>query len=99
MANRYVVRYGVTRTVGEFVTKGQLNLGRNSPVIIRSERGVEWGEALCPASEQTREYLGSQQENGTILREATMDDHTARSNLYRKMRGLGIQTRKDDEPA
>lgn len=93
MANRYVVRYGLTRAVGEFVSKGQSSFARNASVVIRSERGVEWGEVLCPATDQTREYLSLQQESGTILREATPDDHIVKTNLHRKERDefLGCQ--------
>lgn len=86
MASRYVVRYGLSRNVGEFIFKGQIILRRNSSVIIRSERGVEWGEILSPATDQTREYLGLQEDSGTILREATADDHIVKTNLHRKER-------------
>lgn len=94
MAQKYVVRYGLTRSVGEFVSKGQSTLPRNAAVIIRSERGVEWGEVLAPSTDQTRSYLGLSLESGSILREATPDDHIVKTNLHRKEREefLGCET-------
>jgi len=72
--DRYIVRYGVTRNLGEFVPKGQQTFARNAAVIVRSDRGVEWGEVLCPASQRTREYLGAHEDVGGILREASEED-------------------------
>ena len=68
---QYVVRYGITRIVGEFSSKGEDMIARGTPVILRSERGVEWGEVLCTASEQTRTHLGQTDESGRILQIAT----------------------------
>ncbi len=81
MSNRYVVRYGSTRMVGEFTTKGAHPMARSSAVVIRSERGVEWGEVLCPATDQTRNYLGGKENPGRILREATEEDFRKRDEL------------------
>jgi cell fate regulator YaaT (PSP1 superfamily) len=74
MASRYIVRYGSTRHVGEFSGKGPADYPRLCPVIVRTNRGVEWGEVLCPASERSREYLGSDGPAGRIVREATDED-------------------------
>lgn len=84
--NRYVVRYGIARQVAEFSAKFSVPINRSTQVIIRSERGVEWGEVLCPASEKTREYLGSSEELGTILREANAEDFDKRETLRAKER-------------
>src|SRR5204863_6344740 len=67
-------RYGATRNIGEFSSKGRDNYPRNCQVIVRSDRGVEVGEVLSPAGERTREYLGSTESKGHILREATEQD-------------------------
>ncbi len=85
-ANRYVVRYGIARQVGEFSAKLSMTLGRSTQVIIRSDRGVEWGEVLCPASDKTREYLNSTVETGSILREASSEDFEKRETLRSKER-------------
>ncbi len=84
--NRYVVRYGIARQVGEFSAKSSANFGRNAQVIVRSDRGVEWGEVLCPASDKTREYLNASNEVGSILREAGPDDFEKRETLRSKER-------------
>lgn len=84
--NRYVVRYGIARQVGEFSAKFSMPLSRSAQVIIRSERGVEWGEVLCPASDKTREYLNASDEAGAILREANSEDFDKRETIRSKER-------------
>ncbi|MDA1249546.1 MAG: regulatory iron-sulfur-containing complex subunit RicT [Planctomycetota bacterium] len=69
----YIVRYGATRTVAEFHYKGELAINRSTAVLVRSDRGVEWGEVLCPATDRTREYLGKSDQAGRILRPADGD--------------------------
>jgi len=86
MSARYVVRYGSTRIVGEFSSKGTQDLPRNAAVIVRSDRGVEWGEVLCPATEQTRTYLGGKETIGRILREASEEDERRRDEIRRTER-------------
>ncbi len=78
---QYVVRYGLTRIVGEFSSKGDDEIPRGAAVILRTERGVEWGEVLCSASEQTRAYLGKAEESGRILHPATAEDFRKRDDL------------------
>ena len=65
---RYIVRYGATRHLGEFSSRLRDPLLRNARVVVRSQRGHEVGEVLCPATDRTREYLGSTEEAGHILR-------------------------------
>ncbi len=74
MEARYVVRYGSTRIIGEFSSKGRDNYPRNCQVLVRSDRGVEVGEVLCPASDRTREYLGATEAKGHVLRETSEAD-------------------------
>ncbi|MBI5760218.1 MAG: signal peptidase [Planctomycetales bacterium] len=71
---RYIVRYGATRHLGEFSSRLRDPLLRNARVVVRSPRGHEVGEVLCPATDRTREYLGSTEEAGHILREISEDD-------------------------
>jgi cell fate regulator YaaT (PSP1 superfamily) len=82
-ADRYVVRYGLMRIVGEFTAKGPQKLSRNAAVIARTSRGVEWGEVLCPATERTATYLESQESTGKILRLANDEDTRQRDELWR----------------
>ncbi|MBI3862966.1 MAG: signal peptidase [Planctomycetia bacterium] len=74
MDARFVVRYGATRFIGEFGSKGRDNFARNCQVVLRTDRGVEIGEVLCPASDRTREFLGATESKGHILREMNEQD-------------------------
>jgi cell fate regulator YaaT (PSP1 superfamily) len=85
-ADRYVVRYGLMRLVAEFAARAPQRLLRTTSVIVRSSRGVEWGEVLCPASERTSTYLESHESIGKILRLANDDDVRQRDDVYRQER-------------
>ncbi|MBS0266124.1 MAG: signal peptidase [Planctomycetes bacterium] len=93
MESRFVVRYGATRFVGEFGCKGRDSYSRNSQVVLRTDRGVEVGEVLTVASDRTRDYLGSTESKGTILRETTEQDRQKLDELRVKEREefLGCQ--------
>src|SRR3984885_9846958 len=81
-AERYVVRYGLMRLVAEFPARGPQKYSRSMSVIVRSSRGVEWGEVLCAASDRTAQYLESQESIGKILRLANDDDARQRDEVY-----------------
>jgi cell fate regulator YaaT (PSP1 superfamily) len=83
MPARYVVRYGAMRHLGEFSTR-DAEFARGAQVIIRSPRGTEWGEVLCNATDRTRDYLGSTESQGKVLRGATPDDERLRDDLFRR---------------
>ena len=72
--NSYIVRYGTLRHLGEFTNRGPRRYARASEVVVRSDRGVEWGEILCEASDQSREYLGETEPKGRILRGVSDED-------------------------
>ncbi len=74
----YVVRYGTTRILGEFSARGLAPLPRGASVIVRGERGHEWGTVLSTASQQTRTYLGASDEHGRIIRIANDEDEANR---------------------
>ncbi len=79
-SQHYVVRYGAMRLLGDFEARRGAVFRRNEEVVVRSERGVEWGTVLCPATERTGEYLGNTRSNsGRILRPATDEDRRSRS--------------------
>jgi len=76
---RYVVRYGTMRLLGDFEAKRQVSFARNDEVVVRSERGIEWGIVLCPATNQTSSYLGNAKATGgRILRAASDEDRRSR---------------------
>ena len=84
MTTQYIVRYGLQRTLGAFSVKGQLRIARNSEVIVRSERGMEWGQVLCPATDRTNDYLGTDEVKGRLLREVTDQDRQQWDELRAK---------------
>jgi len=47
---------------------------------------MEWGEVLCPASDKTREYLGSKDPAGKLLRPATPEDERTRDEVWSRER-------------
>ena len=86
MFTRYVVRYGAMRLVAEFTIKPPQEFARLAPVIVRSQRGTEWGEVLCPATDRTRDYLGAKDSEGRIVRLVTADDERQKDDLHRRER-------------
>jgi cell fate regulator YaaT (PSP1 superfamily) len=85
-ADRYVVRYGLTRLVAEFSGRGPQKFSRNMAVIVRSSRGIEWGEVLCQATDRTADYLESQESIGKILRMANDEDIRQRDEIAQQER-------------
>jgi cell fate regulator YaaT (PSP1 superfamily) len=87
MAKRYIVRYGAMRKVAEFTIKPPNDdFERGDQVIIRSPRGMEWGEVLCAASDRSRDYLGSREPAGKLLRIATPEDERTRDEVWNRER-------------
>ncbi|MCA9035248.1 MAG: hypothetical protein KDA91_08965 [Planctomycetaceae bacterium] len=75
---RFVVRYGTMRLLGDFEAKRQ-TLRRGDEVVVRSDRGMEWGTILCPATENTSEWLGQNKSaGGRVLRLASDEDRKSR---------------------
>ena len=79
MAEAYLVRYGRMRALGEFVGLPDQSHPRGQQVVIRSERGTELGDVLCPVSKRTAGFLPNPT-RGEILRLASEQDreHEAR---------------------
>jgi cell fate regulator YaaT (PSP1 superfamily) len=81
----FVVRYGQMRQIGEYESfEGRIHL-RGERVLIRSDRGIEMGEVLCPTTERTASFL----ENpfrGQILRVATSEDLVAEQLLGERVK-------------
>jgi len=78
---RYVVRYGSMRHLGEFSGRRNQPLRRGDDVIVRSDRGVEFGRVLCDANDKTNSYLGDRVRTGRILREASDEDRRSLDEL------------------
>lgn len=77
----YVIRHGRTRIVAEFATRGSETYDRGASVVLRTNRGTEWGEVLCAATPRTREFLAASEPAGRILRVASRADLDALERL------------------
>ena len=83
---QYIVRYGSTHNIADFSAKGSKQFPRNCEAIVRTNRGVEWGTILCPATEKTQEYLGKSDGGGKILRDVSDDDRSKLDRLHQSER-------------
>jgi cell fate regulator YaaT (PSP1 superfamily) len=73
MSNRYVVRYGVMRSLGVFTNSRGETLRRGNRVIARTERGLEVGEVLMEAGDDVVAKINDPR-RGQVLRVMTPDD-------------------------
>jgi len=78
---RVVVRYGSMRHLGEFTTRKNDSVVRGDDVIIRTERGVEWGTVLSHSTSRTKDFLGGSKRVGRILRHASNEDRLSRDEV------------------
>lgn len=69
----YLVRHGSMRFLGEFAVPPGGAARRGDAVIVRTERGQESGEVLCPATPQAMSAIPDPTK-GDILRVATAED-------------------------
>ncbi|MDR3633092.1 MAG: regulatory iron-sulfur-containing complex subunit RicT [Isosphaeraceae bacterium] len=73
MGNTYVVRYGQMRFLGEFTGVNGQEHPRGQRIVVRTERGTELGEVLCPATDRTALFLENPA-TGEVLRPASAED-------------------------
>ena len=76
----FLVRHGAMRFVGRFTAPPDVPVGRRDLVVVRTERGTESGEVLCPATPQAMAHIPDPT-SGTILRVATADDRKKVADL------------------
>jgi cell fate regulator YaaT (PSP1 superfamily) len=84
---KYVVRHGVMRNLGVFYTRGNDAYARSQQVIARTHRGLEAGEVLCEATDETVSQLVDPKQ-GQILRRVSDDD-------VRELRKMFEQERRE----
>lgn len=72
MANHWIVRHGAMRLLGTF-DPGSDNYARGDEVVLRSDRGQEVGQLLCPATSEAVALLGDPT-RGRILRRVSEQD-------------------------
>ena len=71
--SKYVVRYGAMRALAVLSVRGGDPLLRSAKVIARTDRGLEAGEVLCPATEDAVQQLDNVPQ-GQLLRQMTAED-------------------------
>jgi cell fate regulator YaaT (PSP1 superfamily) len=73
MAATYIARHGSMRCLGEFEATEATSYTRGQVVVLRTERGLEEGELLCPASPQAVSLI-AEPTRGQIVRVMTEED-------------------------
>lgn len=85
MSETYIVRYGQMRLLGEYEGLTGQKHPRGQAVVVRSDRGTELGEVLCPATDRTAAFLENPA-RGEILRTASPDDLAAEAGLVARQK-------------
>jgi cell fate regulator YaaT (PSP1 superfamily) len=83
----YLVRHGLMRFLGEFTPGPNVSAGRGDTVILRTERGTEVGEVLCPSTPRAFATI-QDPTRGELLRVASVADRD-------KLRQVGESRDKD----
>src|SRR5690242_9464748 len=79
MASPWIVRHGAMRFLGEFDPE-EADYRRGDDVVLRTDRGLELGQVLCPATPRAVEFL-SDPTRGRIVRTLTDRDRQERQRL------------------
>ncbi len=79
MASPWIVRHGAMRFLGEFDPEGG-DYARSQEVVVRTDRGLEVGTVLCPATPRAIALL-SEPTRGRIVRRLTDADRAERERL------------------
>jgi cell fate regulator YaaT (PSP1 superfamily) len=82
---KYIVRHGAMRLLGEYAAPPGEAFARGARVVVRSERGQELGDVLCPATPQAVAYL-PEPTQGEILRAMTDDDRRREQQIRENSR-------------
>ena len=78
MSAKAAVRYSYMKTV-EYFDGGDVALSQGDDVIIRTDRGVEWGQVLVPDADVEKSAL-----KGEVLRKSTKKDRKKLHEIVRK---------------
>lgn len=84
-ANVHIARHGVMRFLGAYTAPTGVPLKRGDAVILKTERGQESGEILCPATPQAVAAI-PEPTKGTVLRLATADDRKKMADIAEKQK-------------
>jgi cell fate regulator YaaT (PSP1 superfamily) len=88
MSARWIVRHGAMRFLGEFEADApgaERTYPHGQDVVVRSDRGLELGVVLCPATPRAVELL-HEPTRGRIVRVATDADQAERARLREQER-------------
>src|SRR5437899_2790316 len=80
MAPSYIIRHGAMRLLGEYDASDGNTYPRGSPVVVRSDRGLEVGDVLCEANPRAVALI-SEPTHGRILRLFTAEDRAIQQKL------------------
>src|SRR5947209_1728611 len=83
----YLVGFGLSGDFGRFRTAEPLSLRRGSRVVVRSERGLELGSVLRPASERAARLMADSAV-GELVRPAGPDDEQLAGQMQRRAADL-----------
>jgi len=78
--DQFVVSHGKSGALGVFTSSEPLILRRGQKVLVQSNRGVETGSVLCPATLLQARLLGATS-SGSLLRDLTCEDEAQRDSL------------------
>ena len=93
MPDSFVVRYGQMRFLGDFAVVEGLAHSRGERVVVRTDRGIELGEILCPSTNRSAIFLESPT-RGEIVRPASAEDITAESQLFERSESAKVACRE-----
>ncbi len=79
MASSWIARHGTMRALGEFDVDDPC-LRRGEEVVVRTERGLELAQLLCPATPQAVALI-SEPTHGRIVRALTEYDRSERERI------------------
>ncbi len=71
--NGFIVRHGATRLLGEFTGPHGQIFSRGERVILKTERGLEVGDVLCPSTPRAMNQI-AEPTHGQIIRPMSADD-------------------------
>ena len=78
--SKYIVRYGLMRSLGVMGSRSDNEYRRGMEVVVRTDRGVEIGQVLCEATDDALSHL-DQPPTGQIVRQVMDEDLTAIDNI------------------
>lgn len=88
MNGQHLIRVGTLGHIGRFAATDSVRYPRNSPVVVRTDRGLETGEVLAWSDDPA-------QADGTIVRRMTVEDELLAARLeHNKHRALDACSRR-----